>query len=241
MTSPRSLTTAGGGWALGVGLAALGYAGLVAYHHTRYGRAAQSNDDSLLLDRFIPSPEVVEHHRVHIAAPPDVVLTTARGLEFLSSRLVRGIFKARELVLGSEPDERRLPTALVPYMQSIGWVVLAERADREIVLGAVTRPWDAAPIFRSLSPGEFAAFREPGYVKIVWTLRADPAGEGESMFHTETRAATTDLETRKRFRHYWSYVAPGVELIRRAMLQPLKKAAEHRAGQSVVTVARNVH
>ena len=24
------------------------------------------------------------------------------------------------------------------------------------------------------SPAEFAAFREPGYVKIVWTLRADP-------------------------------------------------------------------
>ena len=240
MASQRTLATAGGGLALGVGLAAFGYAGLVAYHRRRYGTAAPSNDDSMLLDRFIPSPEVVEHHRVHIAAPPDVVMTTARGLVFLSSRLVRGIFKARTIVLGGEADEQ-LPPALVPYMQSIGWVVLAERADREIILGAVTRPWDAAPIFRSLSPCEFAAFREPGYVKIAWTLRADPAGEGESTFHTETRAATTDLETRKRFRHYWSYVAPGVELIRRAMLQPLKKAAEQRASQSLVTMARDVH
>ena len=173
--------------------------------------------------------------------PPDVVVTTARGLGFLSSRLVRGIFKARELMLGGESDGQRLPTALVPYMQSIGWVVLAESAGREIIMGAVTRPWDNAPIFRSLSPGEFSAFREPGYVKIAWNLRAEPIGDGASIFHTETRAATTDLETRKRFRHYWSYVAPGVELFRRAMLQPLKEAAEQRARQSAVTVARDVH
>ena len=138
MTSQRTLANAGGGLALGVGLAAFGYAGLVAYHRGRYGTAVPSNDDSTLLDRFIPSPEVVEHHRVHIAAPPDVVMMTARGLGFLSSRLVRGIFKARELMLGGESDEQRLPTALVPYMQSIGWVVLAESAGREIVLGAVT-------------------------------------------------------------------------------------------------------
>ncbi len=241
MTSQRTLATAGGGLALGVGLAAFGYAGLVAYHRGRYGTAVPSDDGSMLLDRFIPSPEVVEHHRVQIAAPADVVMTTAHGLVFLGSRLVRGIFKARAIVLGGEADEQGLPAALIPYMQSIGWVVLAERANREIILGAVTRPWDAAPIFRSLSPCEFAAFREPGYVKIAWTLRADPSGEGESVFHTETRAATTDLETRKRFRHYWSYVAPGVELIRRAMLQPLKKAAELRARQAAITVARDVH
>ena len=27
-------------------------------------------------------------------------------------------------------------------------------------------------VFRSLLPDEFAAFHEPGYVKIAWTLRA---------------------------------------------------------------------
>ncbi len=88
---------------------------------------------------------------------------------------------------------------------------------------------------------QFTAFREPGYVKIVWTLRADPIGETESMFHTETRVATTDPETRKRFRRYWWYVAPGVELIRLAMLRPLKNAAERRAGRPAAAVARDVH
>lgn len=93
----------------------------------------------------------------------------------------------------------------------------------------MTQPWDAAPTFRSVPAGDFTAFREPGYVKIAWTLRADPVGDQESMFHTETRVATTDPEARRRFRRYWSYVAPGVELIRLAMLGPLKKAAEKAA------------
>ena len=233
MTSHPTLRKAGGGLALGTGLAALGYAGLVAYHRARYGKTHPHEPDaSPLLDRFIPAPEVVEHHRVRIAAPADMVLSTARSMELFHSPLVRTVIKAREWALGGKPDERRHPAELIPQVLSIGWVVLAERAGREIVLGAVTQPWDAAPVFRSIPAGEFTAFREPGYVKIVWTLRAEPIDAGESMFHTETRVATTDRETRKRFRRYWSYVAPGVELIRLAMLRPLKKLAERRAALS---------
>jgi hypothetical protein len=234
MTPRRSLSTFGRSLAAGTGLAAIGYASLVAYHRARYGKLAErASDDSALLDRFIPAPEVIEHHRMRIAAPAELVLSIARSIELLNQPLVRVIIKARELALGGKPDPRRHPAALVPQMQSIGWVILAERAGREVVLGAVTRPWDAAPIFRSIAPGDYAAFREPGYVKIVWTLRAESLDRGGSMFHTETRVATTDPETRQRFRNYWSYVAPGVELIRLAMLRPLKKASEQAAQAAV--------
>jgi len=226
MPSRRSLSTLGGGLAVGAGLLAAGYAGLIAYHRARYGQVQRTSDQSLLLDRFIPAPEVVEHHRVRIAAPAGVVLTTARGMELLNTPMVRAVIRARELALGGKPDPRTHPAALVPQMQSIGWVVLAEQAGREIALGAVTQPWEAAPVFRSIPAGEFAAFREPGYVKIAWTLRAEPLDVNESVFHTETRVATTDAITRRRFRTYWSFVAPGVEVIRLAMLRPLKRAAE---------------
>ena len=232
MTARHVMRTAGTGIAVGAGLAALGYAGLVGFNRARYGRhtvAPSPGNGSTLLDRFIPAPEVAEHHQVRIAAPADVVLATAKGLQLLNSGLVRAVFKLRAIVLGGRPDSRRHPKPLLEQMQSIGWVVLAEKAGREVVLGAVTKPWEAEPVFRSISGGEFGAFREPGYVKIAWTLRAEPLGEGASVFHTETRVSTTDPETTKRFRRYWSYVAPGVELIRLAMLKPLKKAAERRA------------
>jgi len=82
-----------------------------------------------------------------------------------------------------------------------------------------------------LPPQDFAAFDEPGFVKIAWTLRADPTGAGGSIFRTETRAIATNAEARRKFRRYWSFLSPGIILIRRASLKPLKAAAERRAAE----------
>ena len=67
-----------------------------------------------------------------------------------------------------------------------------------------------------------------GDLQIAWSLRAEPIDDERSIFHTETRVATTDPHAREQFRRYWSYVAPGVELIRIAMLRPVKRDAERR-------------
>jgi hypothetical protein len=84
-------------------------------------------------------------------------------------------------------------------------------------------------VFRPLPPNEFVAFDEPDYVKIVWTLHADPIGADASIFRTETRAVATNAAARARFRRYWSFLSPGIILIRWASLRPLKAAAERRA------------
>ncbi len=225
----RIFENAGRGLALSVLMAGVGYAGLVALSRIRYGRPRSAANRSPLLDRFIPAPEVVEHHRIRISAPPVVALAAAVEMKALSHPVVRAVIKARELALGGRPDARPHPEALLAQMQSIGWVVLAERPDHEIALGAVTQPWQAAPVFRSIPSDSFAAFSEPGYVKIAWSLRAEAVGEHATQFHTETRVCTTDPQSRERFRRYWSYVAPGVGIIRLAMLGPLKKEAERRA------------
>jgi hypothetical protein len=81
----------------------------------------------------------------------------------------------------------------------------------------------------ALPPEEFAAFSTPGYVKIIFTLRADTDGPSESVFRTETRAVATDPAARAKFRRYWALVSPGVGLIRWMSLAPLKTDAEQRA------------
>jgi hypothetical protein len=96
-------------------------------------------------------------------------------------------------------------------------------------MGAVTQPWLANVTFRALPPEDFWSFREPGYVKILWTLRVDPMSQDESMFRTETRATTTDPIARRKFRWYWARFSPGIVLIRRAMLRTLKAEAERSA------------
>jgi len=113
---------------------------------------------------------------------------------------------------------------LVPYTKSIGWAALAEIPEREILMGSVTKPWEANVKFHSLRAEEFIAFREPDYVKIVWTLRAD-ATPGGTLFRTETRAVATD-GARRKFRLYWSVFSPGIVLIRRLLLFQLRREAK---------------
>ena len=214
--------------ALGLGAAGAGYAAVVAWNRLHYGRPASSRRprESGLLDRFIPDPEVIERHHIAVNAPADVVLSTATHMPLLDSPTIRAVIRLRELAMGGAPDTRPHPEPLLEQMQSIGWVVLAERTGREVVLGAATQPWLAAPVFRAIPADQFTAFAEPGFVKIAWTLRADPVDDRHSIFHTETRVCTTDAAARNRFRTYWSYVAPGVALIRLALLRPLKREAE---------------
>jgi len=99
----------------------------------------------------------------------------------------------------------------------------------------VTQPWLPNVVFRGLAPEDFRTFREPGYVKIAWTLRADPVGESDSVFRTETRVMTTDPVARSKFRWYWARFSPGIVLIRRLMLGPLKTEAERRVLQARLT------
>jgi hypothetical protein len=228
----HSISASAGRWlAGGVGLAAASYAAYVGIAWSRYGerKPAEGEDADPLLDGFLPVPEAGERHQVRVAAPAEITLAAAREMRLEDSCAIRGIFKARALVLGAEPDDTVRPRGLVEQVKSLGWGVLAESPGREIVFGAVTKPWDANPVFRSLPAGEFAAFDEPGYVKIVWNLRADPVGPDESVFRTETRVATTDARARERFRWYWSFFSPGIWLIRRVSLGSVRGEAERRS------------
>ena len=197
----------------------------------RYGHPTPATNDEFdqLLDRFMPTYDIVERHHIDVAAPPDITYAAACEQDLLASPIVRAIFKAREVVLGSEPDQTTRPRGLVAVTKSLGWGALAEIPGKEIVMGAVTQPWQPDVVFRALPPGDFAAFNDPDYVKIAWTLRADAAGPDASIFRTETRAIATDQAARTKFRRYWSFLSPGISMIRRVSLKPVKREAEHRA------------
>ena len=162
-------------------------------------------------------------------ASSDITLAAACEMDLWQSVIIRSVFRGREMLLGSHPDNVRRPRTLLAQARELGWAVLGELPGREIVLGAVTRPWVANPIFRPLPAHEFAGFHEPGFARIVWTLRADPISPIESVARTETRVATTDqLCPRGVPARYWSLVSPGIEFIRWISLQLVKKEAERR-------------
>jgi hypothetical protein len=211
-----------------------GYGGWAALEYLRFGRTPARSPDERdeYLDRFIPRYDVHERHAIVVAATPAVTLAAARTQNMFDKPLIRAIFKTRELVMGAAPDTASRPHGLLGAMLSIGWRVLYEVPDREIVVGAVTRPWQANVTFRGIGPDAFAAFNEADYVKIVWTLRADPIDDGSHcLFSTETRAVATDADAARKFRRYWALTSPGIRTIRRLGLPSLKAAAEqsHRA------------
>jgi hypothetical protein len=206
------------------------YAAHVARTRRRFGQvqpAADGEHDDLL-DRFMPVYDIVERHAIRVLAPADVTFDVARHVELTSHPVVRAIFLGRELLLGSPSVKREGPKGLLEDMQTLGWGILAEEPNREVVLGAATRPWEATVTFRGVPADQFARFAEPDYVKIAWTLRADPLGPTESVFRTETRAIATDPSARDKFRRYWSLLSPGIVLIRRLTLGMVRSAAEGR-------------
>ena len=220
--------------AAGAGLATALYATRATFTWLQYGHPPKPNLDETdrLLDEFIPVYEVVERHHLHVAAPAAIALAAACEMDLAQSAIIRAIFKSRELILRVQPDKVRSSRTLLAWARELGWAVLAEIPDREVVFGAVTHPWDANPVFRPLPAQEFAGFHEPGYAKIVWTLRADPINATESVARTETRVVTTDQAARRVFRLYWSLASPGVEVIRWASLRLVKREAEGRMRRS---------
>jgi hypothetical protein len=210
---------------LGIGAYAV-HAGVTWF---RFGRAeARHQPADRYLDQFMPVYDVVERHEIPIHAPASVAFAAAKDMAIDDSPVVRAIFKAREIFMRSSPLDRPLPRSLLAQTQALGWLVLVEIPDREVVVGAATRPWEANPVFRPVPAAAFLAFREPDYVKIVWTLRVDPVDESRCIFRTETRAVATDDVARGKFRRYWASVSPGVRLIRWSTLRPLRREAERR-------------
>jgi hypothetical protein len=233
MTTRLLLRLTGRSVAAGVGLAAASYLAYAGYAWLRYGDVGpptRPEEQDALLDSFMPTYEIAERHQIRIHAPADITFDAATEMYLQQSPVIRAIFKGREWIMRSHPGPQPEPGSFIDQMRSIGWGVLAEVPHREIVMGAITQPWLADVVFRPLPPEEFAAFHDPDYVKIAWTLRADPAGPAESIFRTETRAVATDPVARARFRRYWSFLSPGIILIRWASLGPLKADAERRAG-----------
>jgi hypothetical protein len=212
--------------------AAVTYCGWAIVEYIRYGRPHRRNpaDRDDVLDRFISHYDVYERHTIVVNAPPAVTLAAARNQDIFHSPLINMIFKAREWVMSGSPATPIQGEGLLGTTLALGWRVLEEVPDREIVVGAVTKPWQANVVFRGIAPTAFAAFDEPAYVKIVWSLRVDPLEDGtRCTFCTETRAVATDAEAAARFRRYWALAAPGIRLIRRLGLPSMKAAAE-RAG-----------
>jgi hypothetical protein len=218
--------------AAAAGAGVLGFGAWSALAWARYGQVDPNrHPPDELLDRFLPNPEVDEYHQIKVRAPAAITLAAAKETDLQASPIANAIFWLRAIptLLRGEPFRPQGSRGIVEQTLGLGWGMLAEEPDREIVIGAYTQPWHERVTFHPLPPEEFAGFDQPGYVKIAWTLGAEPLGPNESLLVTRTRAVATDPQSRRKFRRYWAPMSAGIILIRYAGLPRMRKEAERRA------------
>lgn len=182
-----------------------------------------------LTAKYLPSFDVRDYHQTRVPVGPELAYEAIRNLDLGRSRLVRVIFGLRTLPSLLRGEEWGAPRG--PFLEQalrLGWRILEEEAGRELVAGAVTRPWEPVVRFRGLPPEEFGAFAEPGFVKIAWGIAAYSAVAG-SVVAIETRVSATDEVSRVRFRRYWRVMGAGIRMIRPLALGGLRRDLRRRA------------
>lgn len=199
-----------------------------------------SADGPLLLDGALPEFGFSRLECVAVAAAPPVAYEAARGLDLLTldSPLLNAAMWARGL-----PDRLRgRPVPTPPSMRvadlfdGVGavwedqpWVALGERPGRELVFGAVGKPWQASIEWRRVEPEEFTSFDETGWAKMAAAFVVHPYGNRRSLLTYEARTACTDAESTARFGRYWTLVSAGVGVVLRGTLRAVRAAAEEHA------------
>ena len=180
----------------------------------------------MLIDRFLPDYEVIEHHAVDVDAPVDEAYRAVKELDLARSPIVLALLFARglpHLFTGAVKPKRRL--GLDEIVES-GFVVLGEDQDRELVLGIVGKFWQLSSGVHRIEPEEFVAFDTPGFAKAAWNFVVSARPGGGSRVETETRVVSTDDDARRQFSRYWWLIGRFSALIRRVMLQNIKREAE---------------
>jgi hypothetical protein len=186
-----------------------------------------------LIDQQLPRCHYRDAYQVVVMAPPEIVYDAVVQLDFLRLPLIRALFAIREIPartwrrVTGEPGMPSTPRGRLVELLDVGaFILLGERPGREIVLGAVGRPWrpDYDPIH--LTPSSFAGFADPGFAKIVWSWMVKPIGSGQTLLVVEWRTQLTDEDARSHFRRYWTIVSRGVRLLARLALGRIKVDCE---------------
>jgi hypothetical protein len=193
------------------------------------------------LDRLIAEPRRRELDHVDLAASTDEVWESVRHRDLPQSRLTRALFALRTLperLAGRTVDGVVL--RLDDMQSSVelpGFQILAD-GPHEVVVGAIGKVWRLAIPFTHVPDATaFAAFDEPGWIKVAWALRVVPRDDLGSRLELELRVDATDDASWTKFKRYFLLIGPPSRLIRRSMLAALTERIGTLAGDDLVSDA----
>jgi hypothetical protein len=191
----------------------------------------------MLIERFFPTYDFHEVHRLAIVATPERVFQAIKEVTVGEVAWLGTLFGLRALpalLVGrtgrraGKDDVSRKP--LLVQMLNRGFVLLEEKPNQELVVGTIGQFWKLLPgsaALRIATASEFLAFDQPGYARAVMNFQLEERADGKGvMLTTETRILSPDAVTRRKFARYWLLIYPGSALIRRMWLRAIKRRAE---------------
>jgi hypothetical protein len=186
-----------------------------------------------VLDDVLPVYRHRERHTTQIAATPEAVWSALHTVSAGDMRLTRVLMSIRALP-GRLRGARRPPGGLpadrgfIEAFMERGFRELLAVPPRTLVAGNAGQPW-------RLRGGEievdvvdldgFRAFARAGFVLLATSFELEALGDGTRL-STETRVQPTDPAAARAFRPYWWAIRAGSGLIRRDMLQAVRRRAE---------------
>ena len=180
-----------------------------------------------MLDQVIPTPRLLEIDHADVAGRPERVWLLLRHGELASSALIRALFALRTLperLAGKPVSSSVRIDQLRSSAKHPGFQLLLEEPPRELVVGAIGKVWRVElPFVHVAHAADYAAFREPGYIKVAWAIRVLPRGEQDCRVEFELRVDATDDSSWHKFQRYFRLIGPTSHFIRRSLLRSLAR------------------
>jgi hypothetical protein len=184
-----------------------------------------------LVDEIMPVYEVASRHSRVVRAPAATVYAELRQVDFGQSPLVRVLFALRGLPARLLGGGRRPAPGTQRQGVPPGFVLLAERPGREVVLGIAGQFWrPTGNVARLADAAAWHAYQAPGTASGVLVLRVTPIDYQTSRLTTETRVQVRGRGASLRFRAYWLIIGPFSDRIRHSLLRQISRAAEQATG-----------
>ncbi len=181
------------------------------------------------LDDLMPVYDVSATYSMRIAAIPARVWEEVMNADFSQMPLARRLMALR--TLGRKKPQAAGKTHTLATMAESdagGFKEIGRVPEQEIVLGVFGKFWRPdAPILRDWKPPEFPALTPQGYGKAAWNFHLVPDGD-QTFVSTETRVLCHGRFESILFRCYWTLIGFFSGLIRKEMLQMIKRNCERQ-------------
>lgn len=191
-----------------------------------------------VLDGFLPHFDAAIRQQVLLPASREQTYAWLRRFDFAPlavnvGRAVEDFRALPPLVAQVAHQSLRLPptaSLMLDDALRLGMVLLSERPDQHVVLGAVGKLWKPNFELVRLDPDAFAGFHEAKYVKLAIAFTLQRYGAERTRLRHESRFLATDDSARAHFLRFWRVADPyACFFMRRAMELFKQVAVERRA------------